>query len=184
MHDRRLDGVTYTFGNQGALYLNAMTWWDHETGSVWSQPYGRALSGPLQGRTLDLVPASLAPWKTWRDQHPHTRVLQVERGPVRLLLCSEPPRDTFVMGVTLGEDARALDDRALSNPGVVNDVVRQVPVLAYVSRSTRFIGVYMRRAAGQALMFEQRGEGLVDRQTGTYWNPASGLALTGPLQAR
>ena len=26
------------FGNQGGLWGNAMTWFDHATGSVWSQP--------------------------------------------------------------------------------------------------------------------------------------------------
>jgi hypothetical protein len=33
VHRRIVDGEEVVFGNQGALYMNAMTWWDHTTGS-------------------------------------------------------------------------------------------------------------------------------------------------------
>ena len=42
VHRRDLNGEVLVFGNQGALWGNAMTWWDHETGTVWSQPLGEA----------------------------------------------------------------------------------------------------------------------------------------------
>jgi len=35
VHNRRIDGATDTFGNEGALFMNAMTWWDWEAGSIW-----------------------------------------------------------------------------------------------------------------------------------------------------
>ncbi len=41
-----VDGEEIIFGTQGALYRNAMTWWDHDTGSIWSQPLGEAIAGP------------------------------------------------------------------------------------------------------------------------------------------
>ena len=72
VHDRRVDGETLTFGNQGALFMNAMTWWDHDTESVWSQPWGSAIRGPLEGTALTLIPASIVPWPTWLDEHPDT----------------------------------------------------------------------------------------------------------------
>jgi hypothetical protein len=53
------------FGNQGGLFMNAMTWWDHESESVWSQPWGRAIAGPLKGIELELLPSELVPWETW-----------------------------------------------------------------------------------------------------------------------
>ena len=64
-----------TFGNQGALYMRAMTWWDHKTESIWSQPLGTALEGPLEGTELTLIPASIIPWETWLDTHPETTVV-------------------------------------------------------------------------------------------------------------
>jgi hypothetical protein len=38
VHRRELNGTVLVLGNQGALWGNAMTWWDHGTGSIWSQP--------------------------------------------------------------------------------------------------------------------------------------------------
>ena len=69
-HERRLDAATPVFGNQGALYRGAMTWYDHATGSVWSQPLGAAIAGPQAGRRLALLPAQLTTWGQWRAAHP------------------------------------------------------------------------------------------------------------------
>ena len=55
--------------------MNAMTWFDHETNSIWSQPWGIAISGPLKGTRLDMLPFSLAPWASWRAEHPDTLAL-------------------------------------------------------------------------------------------------------------
>ena len=49
VHRRDLNGEVLMLGNQGALLGNAMTWWDHDTGSVWSQPLGEAVMGPRTG---------------------------------------------------------------------------------------------------------------------------------------
>jgi hypothetical protein len=38
VNDRRIDGATHTFGNEGVLFINAMIWWDWETGSIWRIP--------------------------------------------------------------------------------------------------------------------------------------------------
>lgn len=62
VHRRELDGEPVLFGNQGALWSNAMTWWDHQTGSIWSQPLGEAIAGPYKGRRLDLLPSTLTTW--------------------------------------------------------------------------------------------------------------------------
>jgi hypothetical protein len=62
VHRRDIDGRGVVFGNQGDLYMNAMTWWDHDTSSVWSQPTGEAILGPLKGERLELVPSTLTEW--------------------------------------------------------------------------------------------------------------------------
>ena len=43
--------------------MRAMTWWDQETRSIWSQPWGKAIEGPLKGTLLEMVPAGMMPWK-------------------------------------------------------------------------------------------------------------------------
>ncbi len=75
VHDRRLDGSAAMFGNQGALYKGAMTWFDHGTGSVWSQPLGVAIAGPLAGHGLELMPSQLTTWAQWLAANPDSRVL-------------------------------------------------------------------------------------------------------------
>ena len=47
------------FGNEGGLFMNAMTWWDWESQSVWSQ--GAAIDGELTGTRLALLSYELVP---------------------------------------------------------------------------------------------------------------------------
>ncbi len=57
--------------------MNAMTWYDHRTESIWSQPWGMAISGPMKGTQLRMLPVSLEPWGAWRSTHPDTLVVDI-----------------------------------------------------------------------------------------------------------
>lgn len=107
VHQRPVDetGTTLVFGNQGALYKGALTWYDHHSGSVWSQPLGMAIAGPAAGRTLPLLPSQLTTWREWRDAHPHTLALVVTAPapPFR----GRRPGPQHVVGVVLGDIAAA-----------------------------------------------------------------------------
>ncbi len=52
--------------------MRAMTWWDHDTNSIWSQPWGRAIRGELKGIELFLLPSELTTWGSWKAEHPDT----------------------------------------------------------------------------------------------------------------
>ena len=80
VHRREIDGQEIVFGNQGDLWGNAMTWWDHDTGSIWSQPLGKAIAGPHKGQTIELLPSTLTQWSSWRELHPDTLGLDAENG--------------------------------------------------------------------------------------------------------
>ena len=56
--------------------MNAMTWFDHETDSIWSQPVGLAFEGPLRGTQLKLLPFQLTTWSNWFDNYLPKRVLE------------------------------------------------------------------------------------------------------------
>ena len=113
-HERRLDdGATPVFGNQGALYRGAMTWYDHATGSVWSQPLGRAIAGPQAGRRLTLLPAQLTTWGQWRAAYPHTLLLAdggIPAPPYR----GRRPGDRHIVGVVIGDAAASWSYRAVA----------------------------------------------------------------------
>ena len=188
MHDRRVDGKTRIFGNQGALYNNAMTWFDHRTQSVWSQPWGTAIAGPLQGTALTLIPASVVPWSTWLAQHPDTTVVFND------LKKAFPPAlqsDEFVIGVALQDAATAYDYQLASRRRVVNDSIGGHPIVVFVDPDTRDIKVYLRRvstpladeSAPAELRFVVDHSGRVtDTETGSEWDTAHGVATEGSLK--
>lgn len=179
MHDRRIQGTARVFGNQGWLYMRAMTWWDHETRSIWSQPIGTALAGPLRGIQLRLLPSALVPWDTWRAEHPGTLVLDEPA----FALFRERPHDNFVIGIALGEHAKAYRYRDAAQARVINDTVGPHPVLVYTDPQTRRVQTFVRRLRNQTLTFALRGGRLVDEPTGSVWDPVTGVAQDGPLRS-
>lgn len=178
MHDRRIQGGTKTFGNQGWLYMRAMTWWDHETQSIWSQPIGEALIGPLRGTRLRALPAALVPWTSWRAEHPQTLVLD-EPG---FALFRERPRDDFVIGIALGEYAKAYRYRDVAQARVINDTIGPHPVLIFADPGTRRVQTFIRQVRDHVLRFAWQDQRVVDIPTGSTWDPLRGIAVAGPLR--
>jgi hypothetical protein len=174
VYDRRVGGKELLFGNQGALYLNAMTWWDHETRSVWSQVTGEAIRSPLKGSRLRQIIAPVETWEAWRDEHPSTEVLDNGRGVPELLY------PDFLIGVRLGEDVAAFAFRWVVERGVVNDQVGGVPI-AIFARPDGAARVYSRTVGGKVLALAYGGGLLTDPVSGSAWDPLSGRALIGPV---
>ncbi len=188
MHDRRLNGEVLTFGNQGDLFMNAMTWWDHGTKSIWSQPWGAAIWGELEGESLTLLPGEVVPWSTWVSRHPQTKVLIDEFG------LSSPARtfqNDFVIGVAIQEDSVGYFYTWAEEARVLNDWLRDLPIAVIVEPGTRSIGVYLRNEIGTpadpsvqvptVLSFEiGKGGAIKDTESGSTWD-VSGVAVDGPL---
>ncbi|HEV8420091.1 MAG TPA: DUF3179 domain-containing protein [Actinomycetota bacterium] len=64
---RRLDGRLLMFhGTAGGIS-------DEQTGSTWDI-FGRAVGGPLEGRSLNMVISIESFWFDWAAFHPHTRI--------------------------------------------------------------------------------------------------------------
>jgi hypothetical protein len=182
VHDRRIDGKAHTFGNYGTLYMNAMTWYDHETQSIWSQPTGVGLVGHYEGVRLEMVPVSVIPWGTWKREHPDTLLLNV--GSLRFAAANPftgGGRD-YVVGVAIGDDAKAFSFRAVSDKIVHNDYIGDLPVVVYANPKDRDVRVFVRSVWGQVLEFVWENDRLKDESTDTLWSPVNGLALEGPLR--
>lgn len=177
VHDRRIDGQTYVFGNFGGLYMNAMTWWDHKTESVWSQPWGRAIQGELKGVELFLLPSQLTTWGQWKAEHPDTLVMNT--GYSRLTVFRQTFNPDFVIGLILAEQAKAFYYRDVEAAGVVNDFVGDIPVLVWAAESN--FHAYIRQMDDRVLTFRLEDGELIDEETGSTWDPARGLATSGPL---
>jgi hypothetical protein len=169
------------FGNHGALFMNAMTWWDHKTGSVWSQVWGQALEGPLRGATLELIASELVPWETWRAAHPDTLALQPDGSSLGSGYRPETFQDLYVIGVALDGAATAFPYRAAAAVGLINDHVGSAPVLVAVDTKNRRVHVYLRLVEGRTLTFWDADGVVQDRETGSTWRLGTGTAVNGPL---
>jgi Protein of unknown function (DUF3179). len=78
--DRRIEGRVLTFGTSGKLADNALVMHDRETESEWKQPLGRAISGPLNGQELSVLPTPVMSWRRFRSKYPDGVVVQPVRG--------------------------------------------------------------------------------------------------------
>lgn len=108
-----------------------------------------------------------------------------------------PPMER-VLGVEAGGAQRLYPLSALREQPVINDAVGGVAVVV-MSRSGMLSALdagritdsktipaataWRRELEGRTLRFEQRGEGVVDRETGSRWD-LFGRALAGPLRGR
>ncbi len=81
--DARVGGRELSFGVSGLLYNSDVLLYDRQTQSLWSQLLAQAISGPLKGARLTMLPLTQTSWADWRRQHPATQVLSTNTGTVR-----------------------------------------------------------------------------------------------------
>ncbi|PZC48929.1 MAG: Protein of unknown function (DUF3179)/Protein of unknown function (DUF3179) [Chloroflexi bacterium] len=157
-----------------------MTWFDHTTDSLWSQPTGTALRGEFEGVRLELVPSMVTPWEVWVAEHPDTLILKGWRPHG-----FNPFHDRIglqVAGIELGDHAKAYLHEAVAAEIVVNDTLGDIPLVLISNPETGSLRAFLRSAAGQPLSFTWEDGKFVDKETGSAWDPIKGLALEGPLQ--
>lgn len=75
-----INGRLLHFGVTGSLYQRNAVYYDHETGSLWSQILAESVAGPMAGAHLNILPAENASWGAWRKAHPQTTVLSPQTG--------------------------------------------------------------------------------------------------------
>jgi hypothetical protein len=78
--DPAVQGERRIFGVSGLLYNSDVLMYDRETESLWSQIARRAVTGPLRGATLELLPLLHTTWDRWRRERPDGLVLSRETG--------------------------------------------------------------------------------------------------------
>lgn len=78
--DRRVGGHMLDFGVSGLLYNSDVLLYDRQTQSLWSQLLGKAISGPMKGQTLKMLPMTQTSWDDWRRAHPASQVLSTATG--------------------------------------------------------------------------------------------------------
>ncbi|MBI4390033.1 MAG: DUF3179 domain-containing protein [Nitrospinae bacterium] len=78
--DGEIDRRKFTFGVSGLLYQSDLLMYDRQTESLWSQIMGQAVTGPMSGVKLKLLPSSQTTWPEWKKRNPGSLVLSVQTG--------------------------------------------------------------------------------------------------------
>ncbi len=204
MYARKVGDRTLTFGVSGLLVRNSLVMYDRETGSLWSQLTGQALTGPLAGQQLAQVAASQASWGAWRRSHPGTLILAFDPGlegdpyrsyyrSPRLGVDHDPadsdvdprlkPKDE-VLGLLLDGHIVAFSLATLAKDRVVNAIVGNVPIVVVFDGATQSGAVFRRDPGGRLLSLNPGPAALelIDVETGSRWDGLSGRSTSGPFE--
>jgi hypothetical protein len=198
-----IDGLRLTFHLAGINNQNFLMR-DEETGTYWQQISGRAVSGPMVGKALTLVPSDELSFKLWKSEEPQGTVVrdvaayvheysrenwdvEMARAPT-VLSFPEPgmkQRD-IVMGVAAFGASRAFRYDALLREKLVMDHVGGEPVMVAVGPDGASVRIFRRRISGVEPVTDfYRVEGqpalFLDAATGSGWN-FQGCAISGKLQ--
>lgn len=76
-------GEALEFGVSGLLYNSDVLLYDRHSDSLWSQIMGQAVTGPMKGETLSMLPLRHTSWADWQQDYPATRVLSSLTGHMR-----------------------------------------------------------------------------------------------------
>ena len=183
---------------------------DEQTGTFWQQITGLAVSGPLAGRHLDLVPADELTFSLWKQEQPTGTVLKdvarftsdyaskdwdVKMAKARTVLDYSQfglkPRD-LMLGVNASSCSRAFPYSQVVKAKLVEDNVGSEPILLVVGPDDRSVRIFERRVPGMAKTphfyrltgeppYAKRADAwLMDAETGSRWN-FQGCAVAGKL---
>ena len=182
---------------------------DEETGTYWQQISGVAVSGPLAGRHLTLVPSDELTWALWKAEKPDGTVLndlapfvsqysrkdwdvRMRRAPTVLSYAENGVAQRDIMlGIQAFGVSRAFPYDAVMKDKLIEDHVGSEPVILILGPDNQSVRVFRRRIAGVADIPEfYRTEPasataalFIDDATGSSWN-FQGCAVSGKSQGK
>jgi len=179
---------------------------DEETGTWWQQVSGEAVAGPLRGQHLEPVFHDELSFAVWKQEQPAGSVLRPkDSAPWRKFSADweaktakapvvtprvpgEPlPAREIVVGLRVGDEAKAYPLAALRKQSPVTDTVGGAPIVLVVGDDGRSVRAFRRTLDGRELqLFRKPGVKplrLVDDATASEWSFA-GEAVSGPLAGK
>jgi hypothetical protein len=198
--ERTVNGLDLRFHLAGINNQNFLMR-DEQTGSYWQQINGVAVSGPLKGHQLTLIPADELTYAIWKSEQPNGTVLNdipayvKEYAPkdwdIRMakmptvISYARPgikPRD-IMLGIHSAEAARAFPYDSILNEKLIQDRLGSQPVLIVLGPDNRSVRVFEQKLPGQFYRVPNLKAGalLLDSQSGSEWN-FQGCAVSGSLK--
>lgn len=184
VYAREVEGKTLTFQVSGMLWNQSLVMRDVETGSLWSHILGECMEGPLKGKTLRNVASVMTTWHEWRKTHPETVVLDLSRTVKGFRRDFYKQPGDFVFGIVHEGKARAYRYDTLLKQPILEDVLGETPVVITFDRNSMRAAIFSRRLHDKTIVFKAVNDKgfLVDRGSGSFWNPLTGMAEQGPRQ--
>jgi hypothetical protein len=191
---RTVNGRTLTFHLGGINNQNALLR-DAETGSFWQQSTGIALSGPLKGTQLELVPADELSFAEFRKETPNAVVMaavpkdeadyetadwdqRVRRYPtvVDTRATGIEPRE-LMLGVVVDGASRAYPLKTVLEKKLIVDTVARAPIALAVATDGKSVRCF-RAEPGQRLERDPQTGALLDAASKREWS-FEGCAASG-----
>jgi hypothetical protein len=184
--DRRVDDRTLSFFLPGSIWRENMVMEDSETKSQWSQALGKAMQGPLADHKLKVVPSVVTDWASWKKSHPETTLLDLPLMADEYVQdysydATKTGPDQFLLVMELGGETRAWPLESLTGEFAINDAVGGDSVLVLFDNQNFTADLYFRKLGERNLKFRCESGKIVDEETGSVWDAATGQAMEGPL---
>jgi hypothetical protein len=198
---RDAGGVRLTFHLAGINNQNFLMR-DEETGTYWQQISGLAISGPLKGRQLTLVPSDELTFATWKAEEPQGSVLKdvpqyvsgyapkdwdvdMKRAPVVIDFAEHGMKGRDLMlGIQAFGASRAFPYDRVIQEKLAKDHVGGEPVLLVTGQDNQSVRAFRDRIPGiegTPDFYRMTGKAdvlLMDEATGSEWN-FQGCAISG-----
>jgi hypothetical protein len=182
---------------------------DEETGTYWQQISGAAVSGPLAGRHLTLVPSDELTWALWKEEKPGGTVLnnlapfvsqysrkdwdvRMRRAPTVLTYAENGVGQRDIMlGIQAFGASRAFPYDAVLKDKLIEDHVGSEPIILILGPDNQSVRVFRRRINGVSDIPEfyrvaptsATSALFIDDATGSSWN-FQGCAVSGKSQGK
>lgn len=178
---------------------------DLETGSWWQQVSGKAIQGPLKGKSLKLLPYDEISFGIWRKEHPRGRILRpdpelLQKGEyaskdwearIGKLLVVSPVADgdplsgrDLILGIERNGSSRAYPFSVIRERSLILDSIANTPLMIVVAEDQASIRVFSTVVEGEKVEFYMKTGSsppvLVDAATGSEWS-FEGQALSGKM---
>lgn len=184
MYARDVAGETLNLGVSGLLWQNSLVMIDDETESLWSHLLGEAMKGPLEGKTLEVIPSVISDWRAWKQSYPKATAVMMLRTADRYRSDLHRVDPRLLFGLVQDGEAKGWDFRFLMENLVHNDRVGKQEVLLVYHEPSGTPVVYSRAVDGQILNFDFVDGKVIDRETKTEWDILTGRATSSPTEAK
>lgn len=184
-----VNGKFQHFRLVGMDHFNAM-FEDADTRSWWRQATGEAVAGKLKGTKLDEIPSKQMRLGAWLQQYPGSLVMQpdpvfqkqykglegFDAGTIRSGLEKRDSASwnfkSWVIGVMVGEQARAYDWNVLVQQRIILDSLGGTPIVLVLEKDNQSFHVWNRQLNYKLLQFEMDSvSGMLKESTSnSMWN--------------